>query len=133
MRFASSSKPISLLNFDDDEMQLDEVLQLRILLDEQEAKLDYIRDKVEGLHDAEMALLDEEERLGNMLDEVNNQKNILMPGNEPKGLSSARKLLLRICELEDRINLGAVEIGQLKNDISIFELEAADNQDGIFF
>ncbi len=128
IRYASASEPISLLKFDDDDMDLDDVLQLRILLDEQEAKLDFLRDKVTDLQAAEMDLLEQEDRLGEMLNEVNNQKDLLMSGVPRKGLSSARKLLIRICDLEDRVRLREVEMGQLKNDISCFELEAAKNE-----
>lgn len=128
MRYASLAEPISLLKFDDDDMDLDDVLQLRILLDEQEAKLEFLRDKVSDLQVAEMDLLEQEDRLGEMLDEVNNQKDVLMSGEPTKGLSSARRLLIRICELEDRVRLREVEVGQLKNDITCFELEAANNQ-----
>jgi hypothetical protein len=132
-RYASAGEPISLLNFDDDEMDLDDVLQLRILMDEQEAKLDFLRDKVEDLQVAEEDLLEGEEQLGEMLDKINGQKDILMLGSSNKGLSSARKLLLRICELEDRINLREVEVGQLSNDITCFELNAANQRNGIYF
>lgn len=132
-RYASAGEPISLLNFDDDDMQLDDVLQLRILMDEQEAKLDFLHDKVEELQIKEIDLLEGEERLGEMLDEINSQKNILMIGAPNKGLSSARKLLLRLCELEDRIKLGEVEVGQLNNDITCLELKAANRRNGIYF
>jgi len=125
MRYASATEPISLLNFDDAGLDLDEVLQLRILLDEQEAKLDFLREKVEDLEDHEDEFLEGEERLGEILDEVNSQKDILMLNHHPnKGLSSARRLLLRICELEDRILLREVEVGQLKNDVTLFQIEA---------
>jgi hypothetical protein len=71
-------------------------------------------------------LLDQEERLGDLLDEINNIKNNMLDRPPNTGLSKARKLLLRICELEDRVLCREVEVGQLKNDISCFELEASN-------
>lgn len=132
LRYASLSEPISLLNFDDD-LYLDDVLQLRILLDEQEAKLDFLREKVGDLHAAEEELLDEEDRLGNILDTINNTKDLLNMGPSNRGLTSARKLLMRICELEDRVLCREVEVGQLKNDISCFELEAANKDNDLLY
>eukprot|EP00934_Nitzschia_sp_Nitz4_P004904 Nitzschia sp. Nitz4//scaffold138_size62050//10919//15553//NITZ4_006383-RA/size62050-processed-gene-0.44-mRNA-1//1//CDS//3329535752//4894//frame0 len=125
LHYASMTEPISLLNFGEDDMDLDDVLQLRILLDEQEAKLDFLRDKVGDLQVAEMELLEQEDRLGEMLASVNNQKDFLNLGPTNMGISSARKLLMRICELEDRVSCGEVEVGQLRNDITCFGLEAA--------
>jgi hypothetical protein len=125
LKYASVAEPISLLNFEDD-LDLDDVLQLRILLDEQEAKLEFLREKIDDLEVGEEELLDQEERLGDLLDEINNNKNNMLDRPSNSGLSKARKLLLRICELEDRVLCREVEVGQLKNDISCFELEASN-------
>jgi hypothetical protein len=125
--YATDAAPISLLNFDDDDLDLDDVLKLRILLDEQEAKLEFLREKVENVEVAEKELMEQEERIGDMLDAVNNQKDTLLEDPSKRGLSKARKLLLRICELEERVLCREVEVGQLKNDITCFELEANED------
>jgi hypothetical protein len=125
--YATDAAPISLLDFDDDDLALDDVLKLRILLDEQEAKLEFLREKVEGIEEAETELNEQEEKIGDMLDEVNNQKDTLLGASSKRGLSKARRLLLRICELEERVLCREVEVGQLKNDISFFELEANED------
>jgi hypothetical protein len=118
--------PISLIHFDDDEdANLDDVLRLRILLDEQEAKLDFLRDRVSDLEFAEMELLDEEDRLTELMGNLHRQTVRLDDGPSP-GLSKARKLLLRICELEDRVQMRQVEMGQLQNAVKCFELEVKD-------
>ena len=123
--YASSPlEPISLLSFDDD-LDLDGVLQLRILLDEQEAKLEFLREKIQDIESAEEELMAQEERISDMLDEIINQKDNLLNGPSTKGLSKARSLLLRICDLEDRVLCREVEVGQLKNDISCFEIAAS--------
>lgn len=126
---ASSAEPDSLISFDDD-LDLDDELQLRILLDEQEAKLEFLREKMEEIEDTEVEVLEQEEKIGDILDDVNNQKDNLLNSPSSKGLASARKLLLRICDLEDRVLCREIEVGQLKNDITVFELEAKhDNED----
>jgi hypothetical protein len=125
-RYASNSEPISLLAFDDD-LDIDDMLQLRIQLDEQEAKLDFLRDKISDIHDAKTILLDEEERMGLMLDEINNSEEHVLEKPEESGLSKARKLLMRICDLEERVLCREIEVQQLKMDISCFEMEANDS------
>jgi hypothetical protein len=120
----SSSRPISLLDFDDD-LDLDSVLQLRILLDEQEAKLEFLKEKIIDIEIEERDLLEKEEKLGEMLDGINNAKNDLFASPTNQGLSRARTLLHRICELEDRVLCREVEVGQLKNEIACFELDAS--------
>jgi hypothetical protein len=124
-RYASDSAPISLLAFDDD-LDIDDMLQLRIQLDEQEAKLDFLKDKISDIHDAKTILLEEEERLGLMLDDINNSEVHILENPEEGGLSKARKLLLRICDLEERVLCREIEVQQLKMDISCFEMEATD-------
>ena len=130
---SSADRPISLLDFDDD-LDLDSVLKLRILLDEQEAKLDFLKDKVSDLEVEEKELLEREERLSRMLGEINNAKdNLLLSNPTNQGLTRARNLLHRICELEDRVLCREVEVGQLKNEIVCFDLEAAaEGNDSIF-
>lgn len=130
MPSTTPSEPISLINFDDDDvLNLDSVLQVRILLDEQEAKLEFLKEKVDDLGVGETELHEEEERLGDLLDNVNNQKENMLETPPIRGLTTARNLLLRICELEDRVLCREVEVGQLKNDISCFELEAAEKKE----
>jgi hypothetical protein len=124
-KYASDCEPISLLAFDDD-LDIDDMLQLRIQMDEQEAKLDFLRDKINDIHDAKDILLEEEERLGLMLDEINNSEEHVMENPEESGLSKARHLLLRICDLEERVLCRAIEVQQLKMDISCFEMEATE-------
>lgn len=126
-KYASAAAPISLLSFDDD-LDLDDVLQLRILLDEQEAKLEFLREKIADFEVAEQELMGQEEKIGDMIDEINNQKNYLLNPPSKKGISRARNLLLRICDLEERVLCREVEVGQLKNDISCFELEASQRK-----
>jgi hypothetical protein len=120
-RYASEAEPISLLSFDET-MDLDDVLQLRIQFDEQEAKLDFLKDKIASIHESEMELLEDEEELGRMLSELNKGSSMLNTP-ESSGLSSARKLLLRICNLEERVLCREIEVQQLKLDISVFEIE----------
>ena len=126
-RYASDCEPISLLAFDDD-LDIDDMLQLRIQMDEQEAKLDFLKDKITDIHDAKDILLDEEERLGLMLDEINNSEEHVLENTEESGLSKARKLLLRICDLEERVLCREIEVQQLKMDISCFEMEATTDR-----
>lgn len=125
-RYASApaSHASSLLDFDDS-LDLDEVLKLRIQLDEQEAKLDFLREKILDLEDAENDLIQQEEKISGMIDEILNQKDHISKSPSRSGLSQARALLLRICDLEERVLCREVEVGQLKNDISCFEMEVS--------
>jgi hypothetical protein len=114
----------SVLDFDDS-LDLDDVLKLRIQLDEQEAKLDFLREKIEDLEDAERELIHQEDKITGMIDEILNQRDHIVKSPSRSGLSKARSLLLRICDLEERVLCREVEVGQLKNDITCFELEAS--------
>ena len=125
-RYASASHPISLLTFDKD-CELDEVLQLRIQLDEQEAKLDFLKDKLNDIKTAEDSLTKEEDELGKILDEVTDRKKVLEDGDS-KAVMDARKLLLRLCDLEDRVLCKEIEVQQLGMEVSCLELES-DGQD----
>jgi hypothetical protein len=125
---AAAPEPASVLNFDDN-MDLDEVLQLRILLDEQEAKLEFLREKISDIQEAELDLLKQEERVGEMISGINNGNYNLIESPTNQGLSKARSLLIRICELENRVLCKEVEIGQLNNAIACFDLQA---KEGVF-
>jgi hypothetical protein len=114
----------SLLEFDDS-LDLDDVLKLRIQLDEQEAKLEFLREKIEDLEDAEKELLEQEDRISEMINEIIHSKENILESPSKAGLSKARMLLLRICDLEERVLCGEVEVGQLRNKITLFEMEAA--------
>jgi hypothetical protein len=116
----------SILDFDDD-LDLDDVLKIRIQLDEQESKMEYLREKIEDLSAAEDRLLRQEEKMQQMIDEILHQKYVVVADQQQRqhGLSKARSLLLRICDLEERVLCREVELGQLSNDISLFELEAS--------
>jgi hypothetical protein len=120
----------SILDFDDD-LDLDEVLKIRIQLDEQETKMEYLREKIQDLADAEDRLFRQEEKMQQMLDEMfMTQKNLADTHlNSKPGLSKARRLLLRICDLEERVLCREVEIGQLSNSISLFEIEASTHME----
>ena len=121
-RHASASVPISLLNFDDS-LDLDDVLQLRIQLDEQEAKLEFLKEKIMDIQREEIDLIEQEDKLGQALDEIINKKDQLLV-TDSNGLCNARKLLLRICDLEERVLCREIEVQQLKMDITAFEIEA---------
>ncbi|KAL3916241.1 MAG: hypothetical protein SGILL_005267 [Bacillariaceae sp.] len=114
---------VSMLEFDDS-LDLDEVLKLRIQLDEQEAKLEFLREKIEDLEDGEHELLDREEKISEMIGDIIHSKDNIVESPSKAGLSKARMLLLRICDLEERVLVGEVEVGQLKNDITLFEMGA---------
>lgn len=115
----------SALQFNDDSFNLDSVVKLRVQLDEQEAKLHSLREKVSYIDTAGEELEQREENISSMIDEIANQKDILESPSKD-GLEKAKALLLRICELEDRVLCREVEVGQLKNDVSFFQLEASD-------
>mmetsp|Transcript_16090 Transcript_16090/g.37296 ORF Transcript_16090/g.37296 Transcript_16090/m.37296 type:complete len:1699 (+) Transcript_16090:225-5321(+) len=110
----------------DDSFNLDSVVELRLKLDQQEAKLYSLRQKISYLDNAGDELEQGEEKITNMINEIINQKDILhIPSRD--GLKKAKALLLRICELEDRVLCREIEVGQLKNDVSFFELEASNH------
>ena len=112
----------------DESFDIAGVEKLRVELDEQEAKLLDLRQKITSL-DAEGAeLTQREEKIGNMIDEISSQKEDLEKPSRD-GLEKAKALLLRICELEDRVLCREVEVGQLKNDVTVFQLEASDRTD----
>ena len=115
-----------LLDFDET-LGLDDVLQLRILLDEQEAKLDFLREKINIIHEAGGDLLEQEEKVGAMINEINNEKESLIESPTNKGLSKARNLLLRISDLENRVLCKEVEVGQMTNRITFLELQAKED------
>jgi sugar-specific transcriptional regulator TrmB len=108
----------------DDTLDLDDVLKIRIQLDEQEAKLDYLRDKIAELESAENVLIQQEEKISSLISEVIDSKENVVTNPSKAGLSKARALLLRICDLEERLLCSEVEVGQLKNSISMVEMEA---------
>jgi hypothetical protein len=125
-RSASKSTAVtSMLDFDES-LDLDDVLKLRIQLDEQEAKLEFLREKIADLEKAENELLEQEERIGEMISDIINAEENMVQSTSKVGLSKARALLLRICNLEERVLIGEVEVGQLKNGITLMELAAAD-------
>jgi len=111
----------SMLDFDDS-LDLDELLKLRIQLDEQEAKLEYLRDKIADLQIAEYDFALQEDRISDMISEIIDSKDNMIESPSKAGLSKARALLLRICNLEERILCGEVEVGQLNNDIALMEM-----------
>ena len=116
--------PHSLIQFDDPiDGTLDDVMRLRILLDEQEAKLDFLRDRVSDLQVAEDHLLEEEDRMTALMNDLH-RHTVRLDDCPSPGLSKARKLLLRLCDLEDRVQLRQVEMGQLQNAVTCFELDA---------
>jgi len=106
---------------------LDSVVKLRIQLDEQEAKLYSLRQKISHLDTAGDLLVKQEEKITRMIGEIINQKDILQSPTKTS-LEKAKSLLLRICELEDRVLCREIEVGQLKNDVSFFELEASTHE-----
>ena len=110
----------------DNSLDLDDVLKLRIQLDEQEGKLELLRGKISDLQIAEDQLVKQEDKITDMIGEVVNQKDHIINSPTESGLTKARALLVRIGELEDRVLCREVEVGQLKNDVSCFELEASD-------
>jgi hypothetical protein len=114
---------ISVLNFDDN-VGLDEVSKQKILLDEQEAKLEFLREKISDIQEAELDLLKQEERISGMMNESQTEGGDLIKSPTNQGLFKARSLLIRLSELENRILCKEVEVGQLKNGISCFELRA---------
>ena len=122
-KYSKSHVATSMLDFDDS-LDLDDALKLRIQLDEQEAKIDFLRDKILDLEHAENELVKQEERIGEMIGEIINSKDNIIQNPSKTGLSKARALLLRICDLEERVLCREVEVGQLKNDITLFELGA---------
>ena len=109
----------------DDSFDLDGVVKLRVELDEQEAKLHDLRDKVSYLGSEGDELEQREETIGSMIDEITSQKGLLETPSRD-GLQKAKALLLRICELEDRVLCREIEVGQLKNDVADFQREASD-------
>jgi len=109
----------------DPSFDLDGVVKLRVELDEQEAKLNDLREKISYLDTAGDELEQRDEKIGSMIDEILNQKEVLETPSKD-GLEKAKALLLRICELEDRVLCREVEVGQLKNDVTFFQLEASD-------
>jgi len=114
----------SISNFDD---SLDDVMKLRVQLDKEEGNIGLLREKISDLQIAEDQLEKQEEKITNMIGETINQKDCILNNSPTKGgLTKARALLLRICELEDRVLCREVEVGQLKNDVALFELEASD-------
>lgn len=118
-------RPTTSQNYDNI-LDLDDVLKLRIQMDEQEGKLELLRGKISILQIAEDQLVKQEDKITNMIGEVINQKDQIINSPTESGLTKARALLLRICELEDRVLCREVEVGQLKNDVSCFELKASD-------
>jgi hypothetical protein len=125
-RYASETQPISLLTFELD-CELDDVLQLRIQLDEQESKLEFLKDKLTDILSAEQTLVEEEDEMGRQLDEVLGYK--VAEDEAPNGLARARKLLLRISALEDRVLVREIEAQQLNMDVSCFGLEAKEGRE----
>merc|ERR1719343_965763 len=110
----------------DESFDLDGVVKLRVKLDEQEAKLHSLRQKISYLDSAGDELEQGEEKITSMIHEVINQRDILnIPSRD--GLEKAKVLLRRICELEDRVLCREVEVGQLKNNVSFFQLEASNH------
>ena len=110
----------------DDAFNLDGVAELRRKLDQQEAKLHSLRQKISYLDSAGDELEQGEEKISNMINEIMNQKDDLhIPSKD--GLEKAKALLRRISELEDRVLCREIEVGQLKNDVSFFQLEASNH------
>ncbi|KAG7354837.1 hypothetical protein IV203_004193 [Nitzschia inconspicua] len=130
-RYAPKPRAVtSMLDFDAS-LDLDEILKLRIQLDEQEAKLDFLREKIAELEEAETELLDQEEKIGEMINDLINAKENMVQNSSKVELSRARALLLRLCDLEERVLVGEVELGHLKNGITLMELGATylDDED----
>lgn len=121
--------PAPLIKFDEyyGDADLDDVLKLRILLAEQEAKLEYLHDRMLDAQLAGMELLEEEDRLTDLMDDSHRQTDRLEDAPSP-GLTMARKLLLRICDLEDRVRFNQVQVGQLNNEVTCFQLESAQSK-----
>ena len=119
-------KHYNLSNFDDSIIDLDDMSKLRVQLDEQEGKLGMLRQKITSLNLAEDRLINQEDNTYNMISEAINQKDGILQSSKQTGLTQARALLLRMCELEDRVLCREVEVGQLKNDITCFEIEVSD-------
>jgi hypothetical protein len=88
-----------------------------------------LREKISAIQEAELDLLKQEERVGEMISRINNENDNLFESPTNQGLSNARSLLIRICELEDRVLCKEVEMGQLNNAISCFYLQA---KEGVF-
>jgi len=116
----------SSLSNSDDSFDLRSVLKLQFQLDEQESKLELLRQKVSDLDTAGDQMIRQEEKITNMIGEILNQKDEILQNSTRDGLAKARALMMRICELEDRVLCREVEVGQLKNDVSLFQLEASD-------
>eukprot|EP00536_Pseudo-nitzschia_multiseries_P012124 jgi/Psemu1/31016/gm1.31016_g len=117
------------LSTDDESFDLRSVLKLQFQLDEQESKLKTLRQKIVELDTAGDQLVQQEEKITNMIDEIINQKDEMLQSSTKDGLTKAKALMMRICELEDRVLCREVEVGQLKNDVSFFELEASDQSE----
>eukprot|EP00980_Cylindrotheca_fusiformis_P015824 scaffold4634_cov122-Cylindrotheca_fusiformis.AAC.5 len=125
MRGAATVMHTTALNFDQ-KNELDEERQLRILLDEQEAKLEFFKKKVNSIQEAEVELLRQEGRIGEMMKQINGEINPAMQSATNRGLSKARNLLIRICELETRVLCKEVEMGELNKAISSFNSQARE-------
>lgn len=117
------------MNVNDDDFDMNSVVNLRTRLEEQEATLESLRRKITALDSAGDKLIEQEERITTMIDEIINQKDQMKQIPVKNGVEKARELLLRICELEDRLLCREVEVGQLKNDVSCFEIETSDAEE----
>jgi len=114
---------------DDESFALRSVLKLRFQLDEQESKLKSLRKKIVELDTVGDQLILQEEKITDMISEIINQKDEMLQSSTSDGLMKAKALMMRICELEDRVLCREIEVGQLKNDVSFFELEASDQSE----
>ncbi|VEU37607.1 unnamed protein product [Pseudo-nitzschia multistriata] len=119
-----SLPPMSLAS-SDESFDIRTVMKLRFQLDEQESKLKQLRQKISHLDTVGGQLVQQEEKITSMIGEIINQKDQMLHNSSKDGLTKARALMMRICELEDRVLCREVEVGQLKNDVSFFQLEAS--------
>ena len=139
--YATAAEPISLLDFDDDNSELyglDDILQLRIQLDEQEVKLEFLSEKLSMLKVDEKDLLRQEEKISRLLQDCHDRQRLLLERHEARhgssqksGLQQARALVLRLCELEERVLCREIEVQQLNMEIKAFQIEASLEEEGV--
>ena len=104
------------------------VAKLREQQEEQDAKIDLLQQKVTRTDNEGDSLKQREGKVTGMINKIVNQKNDLeRPSRD--GLEKVKALLMRICELEDRVLCREIEVGQLKNEILVFQVEASGRTD----
>lgn len=89
-----------------------------LLLLEQESKLECLRGKIRHIKD---------EVCKTMQDSVANNVITHPESSDKQSLTQARQLLLRVTELETRVKVNEVEVGQLKKDVTCLNIQTTEN------